>query len=100
MTHEHAATHVRRPSALPSASDRISSRMLERYLLDIEKLARIDEAAALGAAASLPAIATALEDERTQTSYARCREWCEQWLERDHAAAADEQALDDALRRE
>jgi len=100
MTHEHAAAHARRPLAPPSTTDRISSRMLERYLLDIEKLARFDEAAALGAAASLPAIATALEDENTQTSYARCREWCEQWLDRDHAAAADERALHDALSQE
>lgn len=101
MTHEHAAAQqLRRPAALPSMTERISSRMLERYLLDIEKLARADEAAALGAAALLPAIATALEDSRTQTSYARCRAWCEQWLDSDHAAAADARALQGALRQD
>ena len=88
MTNEHATQQLRRPVPMPFTTDRIGSRMLERYLLDIEKLGRMDEATALGAAASLPAIATALEDEKTQTSYERCRTWCEQWLDRDHAEAA------------
>jgi hypothetical protein len=74
-------------------SDRISSRMLERYLLDIEHLAHTDGDAALEAAAALPAIATALEDETTRTSYERCRAWCEEWLESPQARADSEAAL-------
>ena len=62
--------------ALPS-----SSRMLARYLTDIEQL--LDEQhgeAALRAAFDLPRIAVALTDPQLRCSGERVKTWCEQWI--------------------
>lgn len=59
---------------------RITSRMIERYLTDIEETARHDEAAALRAALALPLIATALEQSDRRTSCERFAAWCARWV--------------------
>lgn len=58
-----------------------SSRMLETYLADLERL--LDERRwdlALRDAFDLPSIAVALSDSRLQSSAERCREWCARWI--------------------
>lgn len=67
---------MRNDPALPS-----SSRMLTRYLTDIEQM--LDEQhgeAALRDAFDLPRIAVALTDPQLQYSGERVKTWCEQWI--------------------